>query len=197
MTIPFTSVSLGFNSQIEPWRQQLHKDPAAMLALFGITPASYEHFLAVNEAAGSRTIRKELPRAEDMVKTALVIERESAKIRANHGTKPDPELSKLIEDFLKMTASWMTAEVALGITAPDVPIIAGPGQLIRRLYLALYSSDFRQHPDRGDFDEVAWTALLKAVNDGKAKFDDLLPHCWKLCGAVAQEFSASQWNIIW
>jgi hypothetical protein len=197
MTIPFTSISLGFHSLKDPERSALHSDPSGTFARYGITLATYEGFLQANQGAGSSTVKSELAPAEKMLKTAIAIEEASKVIRDGEGNQPDPALAALIDEFLKMAASWVAAEVALGITAPDQPKVNEPGQLIRRMYLLLYSADFRDHPDRGDFDKTAWNALLKAVKDGGGKFDDLLPHCRTLCKAVADEFTAGLWAVSW
>jgi hypothetical protein len=197
MTKPYTSISLGFHSQSEPTRSELHQDPHATFARFGITPATYKGFLQANQAAGSKDIKAQLATAEDMLKAAIAIEDSSRKIRETGGKNPDEPLRKLIDEFLRLAASWVAAEVALGITEPDQPVVNQPGQLIRRMYLLLYSSAFRQNPDRGDFNQPAWDTLLAAVKAGTGRFDDLLPHCRTLCGQVATEFTNSLWPPIW
>jgi hypothetical protein len=168
-----------------------------MFARFGITEATYKAFLKANQQAGSKTVKDQLAPAADMLDIAIAIGDASQEIQKKGGKQAVAPLPEMIDKFLNMAASWVAAEVALGVTAPDQPIVDKPGDLIRRMYLLLYSSDFRKHPARGDFDEVAWNALLKAVNAGKSSFDDLLPHCRTLCSAVATEFTLSLWPWIW
>jgi hypothetical protein len=199
MTIPFTSISLGFHSQIDPTRTELHQDTAGTFARFNITPAIYRAFLKGNMEAESKTVEGELATAERMLKRAVEIEEVSKKIRDGGGNQAVDPLPELINDFLKMAASWVAAEVALGLelAEPDQPIASQPGELIRRMYLLLYSDAFRQSPDPGKFDRTAWEAVLKAVQKGSAPFDELLPHCRTLCGQVADEFIASLWPFVW
>jgi hypothetical protein len=197
VTIPYTSISLGFHSQIEPTRTELHQDTRGTFARFGITPATYKAFLQANQAAGSKRVEAELAPAEKMLETAIEIEKESEKVRNAGGNQAVVPLPKLIDEFLRMAASWVAAEVALGISEPDQPVCAEPGEFIRRMYLLLYSADFRSKPDSGKFDPTAWKAVLTAVEHGSAPFDELLPHCQLLCSQVAAEFTASLWPWIW
>lgn len=197
MTIPFTSVSLGFHSMVEPYRSDLHKDVSATFERFGITNDMYAAYLDANRMMKSALVERELARADDMLAVANAIQKQSTAVRANGGSKAIPPLTESITKFLDMAASWVAAEVALGITAPDQPVVAAPGELIRRMYLLLYSSEFRKNLDPGTFDKQAWDALLHAVTHGSGSFDTLLPHCRTLCGSIADEFNASLWPIIW
>ncbi len=182
---------------MEPYRSELHKNPADTFAHFGITNSAYGQFLSINESRGSKTVRAELATAERMLQAAVDIETASAAIRANGGKTAAPPLPALIEQFLGFAASWVAAEVALGITEPDQPVADKPGELIRKMYLLLYCSAFRSKPDRGAFDEKAWNAVLAAVEKGEGSFDELLPHCRTLCAQVADEFIGSLWPDIW
>jgi hypothetical protein len=199
LTIPISSISLGFHSQIEPYRQALHTDTAGTFARFGITDAAYAAFVVNNVAAGSSTIEKTLAPAKGMLDLALAIENASGEVRQTKGKSAVAiaPLPDLIAKFLAMAATWMVAEVALGITAPDQPMTDGPGDYIRRLYLLLYSSEFRKAPDPGKFDPDAWKALLQAVVARGGSYDRLLEPCFKLCGQVADEFTQSLWPDIW
>jgi hypothetical protein len=195
--IPLTSVSLGYHSLSEPNRTALHVDTAGTLDRFGITEDTYQAYLKNNRDRGSKKVKAELASADDMLATAIALERAAAEVRKHHSSVADTALAGLIEKFLGMAASWVAAEVALGVTAPDQPIATEPGDLIRRMYLLLYSSDFRKSPDAAGFDPDAWKVVLGAVKAGGGHFDELLPHCRKLCGAVANEFTSSLWPWVW
>ncbi len=199
MTIPLTSISLGFHSQIEPTRTELHQDTAGTFARFNITQATYKGLLKGNLEAKSATVEAELATPEMLLAIALDIEQESKAVRDAGGDRPGDKLASLISEFLRMAASWVAAEVALGLelSEPDQAIVNEPGEFIRRMYLLLYSEAFRQTPDPGEFNKDAWNAVLKAVGQGGAPFDGLLPHCRTLCGQVAEEFIDSLWEKSW
>jgi hypothetical protein len=194
MTIPATSISLGFHSQIEPHRSALTNDMPGMFERFGITSSVYEGF--IRDIKNSETIKRKLPTAEAMLAKGLEIQEASARSREESGANAEAPTA-LIAEFLRMSAAWMVAEVALGVTAPDQPIANEPGEFIRRLYLLVYSSEFRKNPDPGGFDRPSWGAILEALQRGSGSFDDLLPHCQVLCGQVADEFTANLWSFIW
>lgn len=199
MTFPLTSISLGFHSQIEPTRSELHQDTAGTFARFNITQATYKGLLKGNLDAKSGTVQTELATPERMLGIAVDIEKESKAVRDAGGDRPGDILASLINEFLRMAASWVAAEVALGLelAEPDQSIVNEPGEFIRRMYLLLYSEAFRQTRDPGEFDQTAWDEVLKAVQQGSAPFDDLLPHCRTLCSQVAKEFIDSLWPFTW
>lgn len=193
MNVPATLLSMIYQATRASFQDELHTDIDQTFRKYAITELTRRQF---SESGISPS--KITPAAELLSLGKKIEEGAAAQRRKPEGTPASPSLVEPTNEFFRKSASWLAAELTLGLPQPDQNGCAGNGASVpAALYRLLYCSNPKLKAKPGAVSESDWTDVSNAVEARQGDFEALLPVCERLCLAMAAEFNGSLWPHVW